>query len=154
LTLRGAGTGIGVAAGEEKFDSKARDRTAADLCHDDIDLVAQDGNRPTCAGKSAGGPTIERRPPDEAELCAEAQRGHDIGAAPDAAVQHQSRFVADRCVYLESVAALHSPETRKKFKAAAFETDPLAGDEFEKLVGVEYKLWKELAASEHIVIDE
>jgi tripartite-type tricarboxylate transporter receptor subunit TctC len=54
----------------------------------------------------------------------------------------------------ESVAALNSPEVKKKFKAAGFETDPLAGDEFEKFVGAEYKLWKDLAASEHIVIDE
>ena len=54
----------------------------------------------------------------------------------------------------ESVAALNSPEARKRFKAAGFETDPLAGDEFEKFVAAEYKLWKELAASEHIVLDE
>ena len=54
----------------------------------------------------------------------------------------------------ESVAALNNPEARKRFKAAGFETDPLAGDEFEKFVGAEYKLWKDLAASEHIVLDE
>ena len=54
----------------------------------------------------------------------------------------------------DSVAALNSPEAKKKYKAAGFETDPLAGDEFEKFVGAEYKLWKELAASENIVLDE
>ena len=54
----------------------------------------------------------------------------------------------------DAVAALNSPEAKKKYKAAGFETDPLAGDEFEKFAGAEYKLWKELAASEHIVLDE
>jgi tripartite-type tricarboxylate transporter receptor subunit TctC len=54
----------------------------------------------------------------------------------------------------ESVAALNAPEAKKRFKAAGFDTDPLAGDDFEKFVGAEYKLWKELAASEHIVLDE
>ena len=54
----------------------------------------------------------------------------------------------------ESVAALNSPETKKKFKAAGFDTDPLAGDEFEKSVSAEYKLWRDLAASEHIVLDD
>jgi tripartite-type tricarboxylate transporter receptor subunit TctC len=54
----------------------------------------------------------------------------------------------------DAVAALNSPEAKKKYKAAGFETDPLAGDEFEKFAGAEYKLWKELATSEHIVLDE
>ncbi len=54
----------------------------------------------------------------------------------------------------ESVAALNSPEAKKRFKAAGFETDPLAGDAFEKFVGAETKLWKDLAASERIVLDE
>ena len=54
----------------------------------------------------------------------------------------------------DSVAALNSPEAKKKYKAAGFETDPLAGDEFEKFAGAEYKVWKELAASENIVLEE
>ena len=54
----------------------------------------------------------------------------------------------------DAVAALNSPEAKKKYKAAGFETDPLAGDDFEKFAGAEYKLWKELATSEHIVLDE
>ena len=54
----------------------------------------------------------------------------------------------------ESVAALNSPDAKKRFKAAGFDTDPLAGDEFEKFVGAEYKLWKDLAASERITLDE
>jgi tripartite-type tricarboxylate transporter receptor subunit TctC len=54
----------------------------------------------------------------------------------------------------ESVAALNSPEAKQKFRAVGFEPDPLAGDEFEKFVATEYKLWKDLAASEGIVIEE
>lgn len=54
----------------------------------------------------------------------------------------------------EAVAALSSPEAKQKFRAAGFEPDPLAGDEFEKFVAAEYKQWKDLAASEGIVIEE
>ena len=54
----------------------------------------------------------------------------------------------------ESVAALNSPEAKKKFKAAGFETDPLAGDDFEKFVMTEYRTMKAIAEAEKIVVED
>ena len=47
-------------------------------------------------GEPAGDRAVERRPAEEHELRAEAQRDQDVGAAPHAAVEHHRHAVADR----------------------------------------------------------
>jgi hypothetical protein len=54
LVLRRAGSRIGVAAGEDKFGTELRDPAAADLHHDEIDLVSQDRHRPLRTGRPSG----------------------------------------------------------------------------------------------------
>jgi tripartite-type tricarboxylate transporter receptor subunit TctC len=54
----------------------------------------------------------------------------------------------------DAVAALSSSEAKQRFRAAGFETDPLPGAAFENFVGAEYKQWKDLGASEGIVLEE
>jgi tripartite-type tricarboxylate transporter receptor subunit TctC len=54
----------------------------------------------------------------------------------------------------ETVAVLNSPVAKQRFKAAGFDTMPLAGNEFEKIAVDEYKLWKDIAAAEKIVLEE
>src|SRR5438132_12929641 len=71
---------------------------AADLAHDQVDLVDEDVDRRLDAGQPAGRRTIEGRAPHKAEVGAETQRDQDIGAAANPAVEEQCQLVADRCL--------------------------------------------------------
>ena len=69
---------------------------AADLAHDQVDLVDEDVDRLLDPGQPAGRRAIEGRAAHEAEIGAEAQRDQDVGAAANAAVEQQGQLVADR----------------------------------------------------------
>jgi tripartite-type tricarboxylate transporter receptor subunit TctC len=53
----------------------------------------------------------------------------------------------------ETVAALNSDDARKKFGAAGFVPEPLAGDAFQKYVEAELATWISVAASAHVNVD-
>src|SRR5579884_4484961 len=72
---------------------------AADLAHDQVDLAAEDVDRLLDAVETARDRAVQRRPAEEAEFRAEAHRDQDVGAAPHAAVEHDSQPVADRRDY-------------------------------------------------------
>src|SRR2546421_195896 len=67
----------------EEIGAELVEARAADLAHHQVDLAAEDVDRLLDPGQTAGDRAIERRPPEEAELRAEAHRDQDVGAAPD-----------------------------------------------------------------------
>src|SRR5947209_9545231 len=72
---------------------------AADLAHDEVDLAAEDVDRLLDPGEPARHRAIEGRSAEKAELRPEAHRDHDVGAAPDAAVEHHGLAVADGALH-------------------------------------------------------
>src|SRR5215468_9705940 len=68
---------------------------AADLAHDQIDLVDKDVDRLFDARPAAGGGAIESRAPHKAEIGTQAQRDQYIGAAANSTIEKQGQFVAD-----------------------------------------------------------
>ena len=103
LTFGGGATALrgrsGVArpvVAPQKIGAKLVEARTADLAHHQVDLAAEDVDRLLDPGQPAGDRAVKRRPPEEAELCAKAQRDQYVGAASDAAVEHHGHAVADR----------------------------------------------------------
>src|SRR6266568_4863065 len=82
--------------GPQEIGAELIEAWAADLAHYQVDLAPEDVDRLFDAGQSAGGGGVERRPPHEAEIGAEAERDQDVGATPHPAVKQQGQLVADR----------------------------------------------------------
>src|SRR5438552_9298105 len=71
----------------QEVGAELTEARAADLAHHQVDLVDENVDRLLDAGQPAGGGPVERRPPHEAEIGAEAERDQDVGAAPHTAVE-------------------------------------------------------------------
>src|SRR5437763_15550387 len=82
--------------GPQEIGAELIEARAADLAHHEVDLAAEDIDRLLDPGQPAGDRAVKRRPAEEAELRAEAPRDQDVGAAPDAAVEHHRHAVANR----------------------------------------------------------
>jgi hypothetical protein len=74
--------------------SSAIDENTQQL-HRPLDLVAQDRDRAIDAFTPAGHQSVEVGTPDERELRAECDRGHDVGTVHDARVDHHRGVLAD-----------------------------------------------------------
>src|SRR6266542_4921760 len=80
----------------QEIGAELTEARTADLAHHQVDLAAEDVDRLLDPGQPAGDRAVQGRPAKEAELRAEAPRDQDVGAAPDAAVEHHRHPVADR----------------------------------------------------------
>src|SRR6266851_5802337 len=72
----------------QELRAEVGDLGGADLRHGDVDLAAKDAERLGGPRYAARGDAVERRPADEHELGARAQRDDGVHAAADAAVEH------------------------------------------------------------------
>src|SRR5579883_3043806 len=82
----------------QEIGSELIEARAADLAHDEIDLVLQDRDRLGGAGHAADDRAVQRRPAEKYEARPEAQRDQDVGVAAHAAVEHDGQPVAERGV--------------------------------------------------------
>src|SRR4051794_10522085 len=71
----------GPVVGPQEIGAELVEARAADLAHDEVDLVDENIDRLLDPGKAASSRAVQRRPPEEAEIGAEAQRDQDVGAA-------------------------------------------------------------------------
>src|SRR5260370_34000899 len=77
--------------GPQEIGAELAEARTADLPHHQIDLVDEDVDCLLDAGQSAGRGAVERRPPHETELGAEAKRDQDVSAPPDPAIEQHSQ---------------------------------------------------------------